>query len=64
MLIIKVNNGKIDPALKQYKRKLRNTKIVQRLRDGKYFTKPSAARRLKMQKAKYKNQKRLDNRES
>jgi len=63
MLRIEVKNGKIDPALKQYKRKVRNTKLLQRLRDGQTFTKPSSKRRLKLQKAKYKNKKRLDNEE-
>ena len=49
MLIIKVQNGKIEPALKQYKRKLRNTKLVKRLRDGKAFVKPSEKKRLNLQ---------------
>jgi len=63
MLIIKVKNGKIDPALKQYKRKLRNTKLLKRLRDGKAFVKPSEKKRLNLAKAKYKESKRLNNEE-
>ena len=63
MLRIEVKKGKIDPALKQYKRKVRNTKLLQRLRDGQSYTKPSSKKRLKLQKAKYKNKKRLNNEE-
>jgi small subunit ribosomal protein S21 len=63
MLIIKVQNGKLEPALKQYKRKLRNTKLVKRLRDGQAFVKPSEKKRLNLQKAKYKESKRLSNEE-
>ena len=53
MLIIEVDKGNIEKALKQYKRKVRNTKQINHLRDQQDFTKPSAKKRLKMQKAKY-----------
>jgi len=53
MLIIEVDKGNIERALKQYKRKVRNTKQINHLRDQQDFTKPSAKKRLKMQKAKY-----------
>mgnify|MGYP005627971117 FL=1 len=53
MLIIEVDRGNIEKALKQYKRKVRNTKQINHLRDQQDFTKPSAKKRLKMQKAKY-----------
>ncbi|MFY7672731.1 30S ribosomal protein S21 [Tenacibaculum sp. MEBiC06402] len=57
MLIIKVKEGeKIDRALKRYKRKYRNTKIQQELRDRKQYTKPSVKRREEVQKARYKEQ--------
>ncbi|TCP28446.1 SSU ribosomal protein S21P [Tenacibaculum skagerrakense] len=57
MLIIKVQEGeKIDKALKRYKRKFRNTKIQQELRDRKQYTKPSVKRREEVQKARYKEQ--------
>jgi small subunit ribosomal protein S21 len=57
MLIIKVKEGeKIDRALKRYKRKYRNTKIQQELRDRKQFTKPSVRKREEVQKARYKEQ--------
>ncbi len=54
MLIIKVKEGeKIERALKRMKRKYRNTKVLQNLRDNRYFTKPSVVNRRKIQKAAY-----------
>lgn len=54
MLIIKVENNNIDRALKTYKRKTRDTKQIQELRDRKEYTKPSVAKRKMNLKAKYK----------
>lgn len=54
MLIIKLDEKtNIEKALKQYKRKVINTKQVKKLRDQQYYIKPSAKKRLKLQKAKY-----------
>lgn len=54
MLIIKVKEGeKIDRALKRLKRKYRNTKVLQNLRENRYYTKPSVAKRKQLQKASY-----------
>jgi len=53
MLITKVENGNIEKALKQYKRKVINTKQNKNLRDQQDYTKPSVKKRLKLQKAKY-----------
>ncbi|MCF2873386.1 MULTISPECIES: 30S ribosomal protein S21 [unclassified Tenacibaculum] len=54
MLKIIVKEGEnIDRALKRYKRKFRNVKILQELRERKQFTKPSVARRAQIQKAAY-----------
>jgi len=54
MLIIKVKDGeKIDRALKRLKRKFRDTKVLQNLRDNKEFTKPSVLRRQQIKKAQY-----------
>ncbi len=54
MLVVKVKEGeKIDRALKRMKRKFRNTKVLQNLRDNRYYTKPSVARRHELQKAAY-----------
>ncbi|MDX1828924.1 MAG: 30S ribosomal protein S21 [Lutibacter sp.] len=55
MLIINVKEGeKIDRALKRYRKKTKDTKLIQRLRDQKQYTKKSVRRRKKVQKATYK----------
>lgn len=54
MLKIIVKDGeKIERALKRYKRKHRNVKVMQTLRENQYFTKPSVKRRREIQKASY-----------
>tara|TARA_R100001509_G_C4803685_1_gene193984 strand:- start:354 stop:548 length:195 start_codon:yes stop_codon:yes gene_type:complete len=54
MLIVKVGkNEKIDRALKRLKKKFRNTKVLQQLREKKYYTKDSTKKRLVKQKAIY-----------
>tara|TARA_B100000768_G_scaffold50990_1_gene49686 strand:+ start:1605 stop:1802 length:198 start_codon:yes stop_codon:yes gene_type:complete len=53
MLIINVDKGNIEKALKQYKRKTIRTKQMKKVRDGKQYNKPSAVKRLKFQKAVY-----------
>ena len=54
MLVIKVNDGdKIDRALKQYKRKCNNTKLVQELRQRQEYVKPSVKARKARLKAEY-----------
>ena len=54
MLRIEIKEGEnIDRALKRYKRKHRNVKVMQNLRDKQYFTKPSVRRRKEVQKAEY-----------
>jgi small subunit ribosomal protein S21 len=53
MLIINVDKGNIEKALKQYKRKTIKTKQMKKVRDEKQYTKPSAVKRLKFQKAIY-----------
>lgn len=55
MLIIAVKDGEnIDKALKRFKRKTRDTKLINNLRDQKQFTKKSVKQRKKIQKAVYK----------
>ena len=61
MIKVIVKNGKLDPALKVWKRKVRNTKQLQQLRENKEFTKPSKKRRLQKQKASYKQKMRTLN---
>lgn len=53
MLIINVEKGNIEKALKQYKRKTIKTKQMKKLREDQQHTKPSALKRLKFQKAIY-----------
>lgn len=60
MLIINVNDN-IEKALKQYKRKVANTKQIKNLRDQQNFTKPSIKKRLALQKAKYLESKKRPN---
>lgn len=58
MLIVKLNKKtNIEKALKQLKSKVIRTKQLRKLRDRKQFTKPSAKKRLQMQKAIYLQQK-------
>jgi small subunit ribosomal protein S21 len=59
MLIIKIGKiEKIDRALKRFKRKFRNTKVMELLRKKKQYIKPSEKKRLNKQKAIYNNKKR------
>ena len=58
MIRVQVKNGKLDPALKIWKRKVKNTKQLQKQRDLKAYTKPSTRKRLSKQKAIYKQQQR------
>ena len=54
MLKIIVKDGEnIERALKRYKRKHRNIKVMQNLRENQFFTKPSVKRRRVIQKAAY-----------
>ena len=54
MLRVILNEGeKIDRALKQFKRKVNNTKLIQQLRDRQEFEKPSVTARKRRLKAKY-----------
>lgn len=54
MLKIIIKEGEnIERALKRYKRKHRNIKVMQNLRESQFFTKPSVKRRREIQKASY-----------
>lgn len=54
MLRVIVNDGdKLEKALKQYKRKVNNTKLVQELRSRQEFVKPSVRARRQKIKAVY-----------
>lgn len=54
MIIITIKEGEnIERALKRYKRKHRNVKIINNLRENQHFTKKSVKRRREIQKAQY-----------
>ncbi|HMR42381.1 MAG TPA: 30S ribosomal protein S21 [Saprospiraceae bacterium] len=58
MLIIEVkDNESIDQALKRFKRKFQQSKLLQQVRQRREFTKPSVQRRAQKLKAIYKEQK-------
>lgn len=55
MIIIKKNEkDSIDKMLKRYKHKLKRTKQIRAIRDRQQHIKPSEVKRLKKQKAVYK----------
>lgn len=54
MIIIKISNGEnIERALKRYKNKFTNTKVIKKLREKQEYEKPSEKKRKEFQKAKY-----------
>lgn len=55
MLIVKLKKGEnINSALKRFKRKFRDTRVVQEIRKRQEFVKPSELKRKQKQKAIYK----------
>lgn len=61
MLIIDVkDNESIDRALKRYKRKHRDARIMQQIRKRQHYTKPSIERRAEILKAMYKTKKKQE----
>ena len=58
MLVINIKDGEsIDRALRRYKKKVRDTKLMNEIRERKNFEKPSVSRRKEIIKAVYKNKK-------
>ena len=51
IIIDNVNNDNLQKALKTLKKKWHDSKTVEELRDRKYFTKPSAKKRVQKEKA-------------
>ena len=51
MLKIPVVKGNINKALKLFKRKFRDTKVLKEIRERQYFTKPSKKRRVEKDEA-------------
>ena len=60
MLKIPVIKGNINRALKQFKRKFRDTKVIKELRERQYYTKPSLKRRIEKDEAIRKRKKQQD----
>ena len=60
MLIIKVQKGNINRALKQFKRKFRDTQILKELKERKQYIKPSLKRRIEKDEAIRKHKKQQD----
>ncbi|WP_222984962.1 30S ribosomal protein S21 [Flagellimonas meishanensis] len=57
MLRIEIKSGEnIERALKRYKRKFRNTKRLEQIRENQEFTKKSEKKRITLKKAQYREQ--------
>lgn len=57
MLIIEVKEGEnIDRAIKRYRRKHKNVRLMKQIRNRQQFTKKSEKRRETIKKAQYKEQ--------
>jgi small subunit ribosomal protein S21 len=53
MLTIDVKDGNVERALKEFKRKVMKTRLVQELRERQSYTKKSVKRREEIIKAQY-----------
>ena len=51
MLKIPVVKGNINRALKQFKRKFKNTQVIKKIREHQYFIKPSLKRKIEKENA-------------
>ena len=64
MIIVKLKKGdNITKALKLFKQKVKNTKLIKELRERQYYEKPSVKRRKDKKKAIRINKWKLDNNE-
>ena len=63
MLRVPVKKGNLQKALKIFKKKFRDTKVLKELREREYFVKPSLKRKLIKDKAirKLKNERKNNN---
>ena len=55
-LSVTVYNNNIEEALKRFKRKVKNSNVIQELREKEYFVKKSIIKREKINLAKLRNQ--------
>ena len=54
MIVVDVKDSdSLDKALKKFKKKIERTKVIQSLRERKFFTKPSVVKRTQNLKAKH-----------
>ena len=60
MLKVPVVKGNINRALKDFKKKFRDTKTLKKLRDRKEYTKPSKKRRVEKDEAIRRHKKQRD----
>ena len=60
MLKIPVVKGNLNRALKQFKKKFRDTKVIKELRERQYYTKPSLKRRIEKDEAIRRRKKQQD----
>ncbi len=61
MIIVEVKSGEsIDRALRRYKRKHQQVKLMKELRDRREFTKPSVKRRSEKLHAIYKERRKVE----
>jgi small subunit ribosomal protein S21 len=61
MLRVPVVKGNINRALKQFKRKFRNTQVIKELRERQHYTKPSLKRKIEKENAIRKSKKQQEN---
>ena len=61
MLRVPVVKGNINRALKQFKRKFRNTQVIKELRERQHYTKPSLKRKIEKEHAIRKSKKQQEN---
>ena len=60
MLKVPVVKGNLNRALKQFKKKFRDTKVIKELRERQYYTKPSLKRRIEKDEAIRRHKKQQD----
>ena len=60
MLVIKVQKGNLNRALKQFKRKFKNTQVLRKIREHEQYIKPSLKRRIEKDEAIRKLKKQQD----
>ena len=61
MLKIEVKKGNLNKALKIFKKKFRDTKVLKELRERQYYTKRSLKRRVEIDKAIRRDKKQKEN---